>query len=142
MTTLAAPVATAIAAEFTGNRDLGVTVHAERDHAVHIGCREPGVIEGCAGRFHGKLELAATGVLGELGGPDPGDRCRATEHRRPADHSCSRRASRTVPVTWLPSLQVPVTATTRSPAARPAPVSVSPPSVPVTRPANVSVSPA
>ncbi len=81
--------------------DLGVVVHGEGDQAVDVRRREPGVGERRAHRLGGQLQLAAAGVLGELGRTDARDRgpageCRhdSTPGKSPSGHSTS-----TVPVT-------------------------------------------
>ena len=117
-------------AQLAGERDLSGVVHCERDQAVHVRRSQPGVGQRRRRRLGRQPQLAAPGVLRELGGPDPGDR------RRPGDHAAppawpAGRTTRTVPVTWSPRRQRPVTSTRHSPS-----------SCPVTRPENVSVSPA
>jgi hypothetical protein len=59
--------------------DLGVGVHGERDHAVDVAGGQAGVIEGVEDRLGGQAQLAAPGVLGEVGGADAGDRRLAGE---------------------------------------------------------------
>ena len=56
-----------------GQVDLGRRVHGERDEPVDVGRGEAGVVQRGQGRLGGQPQLAAPGVLGELGGPDPGD---------------------------------------------------------------------
>ncbi len=68
-------------AELPRERDLGHGVHGERDQAVHVGRPQPGVRQRGRRGLGGQAQLAAARVLGELGGPDPGDR------RRPGDHA-------------------------------------------------------
>ena len=67
------------------------------------------------------IRLGAPGLLGELGGPDPGDRGLS----RQAGHA----RTRTVPVTWSPSDTAPRTSTTATPS-----------STDATEPVNVRVS--
>ena len=108
-------------AELAGDRDLGVAVHGEGDQAVHVGRGEPGVVQRGPHRLGGEPELAAAGVLGELGRPDAGDGG-GLHGRGRGGH----RAILTVAVTWSPRLHRPVTATTSSSRACPLRVSVSP----------------
>ena len=63
-------------AKLAGERDLRGAVHGERDKTVHVGRAQPGVGQRGQRRLGGQPQLAAPGVLGELGGPDPGDRRR------------------------------------------------------------------
>ena len=54
--------------------DLGVGVHRERRHAVHVGGRQARVVERVEHRLGGQPQLAAAGVLREVGGADADDR--------------------------------------------------------------------
>ena len=54
--------------------DLGVGVHRERDHAVDVGGRQARVVERVEHRLGGEPQLAAAGVLREVGGADADDR--------------------------------------------------------------------
>ncbi len=54
--------------------DLGVGVHRERDHAVDVGRRQTRVVERVEHRLGGQPQLAAAGVLREVGGADADDR--------------------------------------------------------------------
>ena len=54
--------------------DLGVGVHRERDHAVHVGGGQARVVERVEHGLGGEPQLAATGVLREVGGADTDDR--------------------------------------------------------------------
>ncbi len=92
-----------------GDGDLGAGVHGEGDHAVDIGGGESGVVEGGVHGLDGELELAAAGVLGELGRSDAGDGGAAAELVAGADAHAGTSAV-TVPVTWWP---IPFTPTTR-----------------------------
>ena len=60
-------------AEVAHELELVVAVDGERDQAVDVGGREAGVEDRRAARFGRELHRAAAGVLGELGGADPGD---------------------------------------------------------------------
>ena len=67
-------------------------VDGERDHAVDVGRREPGVDDRGAARLGRELHLAATRLLRELGRADPGDdRVRSPTDLRRSDHE-ERRA--------------------------------------------------
>ena len=63
-------------ADTGGPRDgnLGVRVHRERRHAVDVGRREARIRQGVQHGLRGQPQLAATGVLGEVGGADTDDR--------------------------------------------------------------------
>ena len=58
-------------AELAGHGDLRVAVHGEGDQAVHVGRAQRGVVQRGPHRLGGEPELAAPGVLGELGRPMP-----------------------------------------------------------------------
>ena len=64
-------------AELARDRDLGVAVHGEGNQAVHVGRAQAGVVQRGPDRLDGQPQLAAAGVLGELGRADPDDRAAA-----------------------------------------------------------------
>src|SRR6185312_16724764 len=94
-------------AELAGDGDLGVAVHGEGDQAVYVGRGERGVVQRGPHCLGGEAQLAAPGVLGELGRPDAGDGGTGC-----GTGSGRHRAILTVAVTWSPRLHRPVTATT------------------------------
>ena len=57
-----------------GHRYLGVGVHGERDHAVHIRRSQSGVVKCGQHRLGGKPKLTSAGVLGKVSRANPGDR--------------------------------------------------------------------
>ena len=57
-------------AQAAGDLDLRVGVRAEGDQPVHLGRLDAGVAQGEVDRLDGQPQLAATRLLGELGGPD------------------------------------------------------------------------
>ena len=59
--------------------NLGVGVHRERRHTVDVGRGQAGIVECVEHRLGGQAQLAAAGVLGEVGGPDSDDRGSTTE---------------------------------------------------------------
>ncbi len=84
-----------------GHRDLRVGVHRERHHAVHVRRCQPGVVQRGTYGLHGQPQLTAPGVLGELGGPDAGDRgpsgqgvAGAHAHERSSGSGAAATASR------------------------------------------------
>ena len=84
-------------AELARHRNLRVGVHGEGDEAVDLGGTEAGVVARRVDGLHGELELAATGVLGEVSRADAGNRRLA-----PQERDLAHTVSTTVPVTWSP----------------------------------------
>ena len=56
------------------DRDLRVGVHGECHHAVDVGRCQAGIIKCGRHGFGCQSKFTATGVLGKVGGTDPGDR--------------------------------------------------------------------
>ncbi len=106
-----------------GHGGLQVGVHRERHQTVDVRRRQPRVIERVEDRLGGQSQLAAPGVLGEVGGPDTGD------GRLAGEHQSSPNVSVAVAITWLPRLLAPVTLTVTNS-----------PSTSVTSPEKVTVS--
>src|SRR5690606_13761101 len=90
--------------ECARDRDLGIGLHGEQGEAVHLLDTDLRVGECGEHRLTRELPFAATGVLGELGGSDPGDRCGSREtshaHRIPFPYG----STTTSPETWTPRL--------------------------------------
>ena len=63
----------------TRDGDLGVAVHREGGQPVDIGRAQAGVVERVEDRFGRQPQLAATGVLREVGGTNPDDGSSTTE---------------------------------------------------------------
>ena len=63
--------------------DLGVGVHREGGEPVDIGRAQSGVVEGVKHRLGRQPQLAATGVLREVGGPDADDGSLTRQHQAP-----------------------------------------------------------
>ena len=57
------------------HRGLQVGIHCEGHQAVDIGGGQARIVERVEHRLGGQPQLAAAGVLGEVGGADAGDRC-------------------------------------------------------------------
>ena len=74
-------------ADVAGDLDLGVGVRGERDQPVDVGRLEPGVGDRGGDRLAGQLHLAASGVLGELGGADADDGGLAADRVPGASHA-------------------------------------------------------
>jgi hypothetical protein len=72
-------------AKAAGNVDVGVGVGAEADHALHLGRRNAGILEGKVDGLDGEAQLGAARGLGELGGPDAGDGDMSRERVRHQD---------------------------------------------------------
>ena len=106
--------------------DLGVGVHRERDHAVDVGRGQTRVVERVQHRLGREPQLAAAGVLGEVGGADPDDRRLAGQLTR---HQAPSIVSVAVAITWSPRLLLPTTFSV-----------IRPSSTAVTSPLNVTVS--
>ena len=82
--------------------DLGIGVHRERRHAVHVGRRQARVVECVENRLGGQPQLAAAGVLREVGGADADDRSLAGQSA--AHFSITSVA---LAMTWSPRLLAP-----------------------------------
>ncbi len=97
-----------------GDGDLRAGVHREGDQPVHVGRAEAGVAERGSYGLHREPEFTAAGVLGELGGPDAGDRRASAEGvaGAQAHDPASGTVTVTVPVTWWPRPLAPTTRTT------------------------------
>ncbi len=78
--------------------DLVAGVHRERDHAVDLAGCHPGIVKGCADRLARQLQLAAPGLLGELGLANSQDRG-GTGQRGGHGWASARRLSTAVPET-------------------------------------------
>ena len=101
-------------AEAAGDVDVGVGVRAERDHPLHLGRGDAGVVERSGDGLDGEAQLGAARVLGELGGADAGDRGRAGEgvrHQAVTALGPAGSSTCTVPVTWSPRWLAPRMAT-------------------------------
>ncbi len=132
-------------AQAAGDLDLRVGVRAEGHQPVDLGRLDAGVTQGQVDGLHGQAQLTAAGLLGELGGPDAhdggvvGEGVLFAAHRAdPLDEpdELEGRVSRTVPVTWSPTLLAPRMVTSTPP--RPSGPTWS--SLPVTDPDMVMVS--
>src|SRR5262245_55222432 len=92
--------------QLAGHGDLGVAVHRERDHAVHVGWPEAGIVERGSDRLGGYPELTAARILGELGSSDARDR--GSRSPAPAGHDLLSGTSITaVAMMWSPRLHLP-----------------------------------
>jgi len=113
----------------TRDGDLGIGVHREGHHAIDIVRPQAGVVDRGLDCLAGELELAAAGLLRELGLADSGDGRHSTQ---PTHVSASFRLSVAVPDTCSPRLLVPLNTIS----AKPSPSS--PPDLPVTLPVKRS----